>query len=87
MVIGFGNEHPDFWLSCHATGPVDEGIHFAMNADSRAAVDNFHTAGVSTGGTCNGPAGPRPDYGDGYYAAFVRDPAGNNVEVVTFASE
>lgn len=47
----------------------------------RAAVDAFHAAGLEAGGKCNGPPGVR-HYHPNYYAAFVLDPAGNNVEVV-----
>ena len=48
----------------------------------RAAVDAFHAAAVAAGGICNGPPGERPHFQKGYYAAFVLDPAGNNVEAV-----
>ncbi|KAJ6264172.1 hypothetical protein Dda_0314 [Drechslerella dactyloides] len=87
MVLGFGDEHPDFWMTCISNGPTDDGIHFALDAKSRTAVQEFHAVGCKNGGTCNGPAGPRPMYGEKYYAAFVHDPSGNNVEVVTFAPE
>jgi hypothetical protein len=47
-----------------------------------AEVNAFHTAGLEVGGTCNGRAGYRPEYFKYYYAAFVIDPLGNNVEVM-----
>jgi hypothetical protein len=47
----------------------------------RAAVDAFHTAGVAAGGKCNGLPGIRAQYSPTYYAAFVLDPVGNNIEV------
>lgn len=57
------------------------GVHLAFQAADRAAVHRFHEAALGAGGTDNGPPGPR-DFGPGYYAAFVLDPDGNNVEAV-----
>ncbi len=62
-----------------AAGP---GSHLALTAPSEVAVAAFHAAAVNTGGTSDGPPGPRPDYGVGYYAAFVRDPDGHALEAV-----
>jgi catechol 2,3-dioxygenase-like lactoylglutathione lyase family enzyme len=61
--------------------PVARGVHLAWKADSHEAVRAFHVAGLQAGGTDNGAPGLRP-YGDNYYAAFVLDPEGNNVEAV-----
>lgn len=60
-----------------STGPT----HLAFQAASRETVDRFHRAAVAAGGSDNGAPGVRP-YHPGYYAAFVRDPDGNNIEVV-----
>jgi catechol 2,3-dioxygenase-like lactoylglutathione lyase family enzyme len=60
-------------------------IHFAFRADSRGEVDAFHKAAVAAGGRDNGAPGLRPNYGPDYYAAFVYDPDGHNVEAVTYA--
>jgi catechol 2,3-dioxygenase-like lactoylglutathione lyase family enzyme len=64
------------------SGPV----HIAFVADSREQVEAFHRAGLEAGGTDNGPPGVRERYsspeGGRYYAAFVLDPDGNNVEAV-----
>ena len=57
------------------------GLHLAFQAADRDAVGRFHEAAIAAGGTDNGPPGPR-DFGPGYYAAFVLDPDGNNVEAV-----
>jgi len=57
--------------------------HLAFKAQSRTQVANFHREAVSAGAIDNGPAGLRPDYGPDYYAAFVLDPDGHNVEVVS----
>ncbi|WP_299361121.1 VOC family protein [uncultured Paracoccus sp.] len=55
--------------------------HLAFQAASPAIVDAFHKAGLAAGGRDNGPPGERP-YHSGYYAAFLLDPAGNNIEAV-----
>lgn len=57
-------------------------IHVAFTAPSRAAVEAFHREGTKTGGRDNGAPGVRQDYGPKYYAAFLFDPDGNNVEAV-----
>jgi len=64
-----------------------EGNHIAFRADSRAAVDAFHAAALAAGGRDNGPPGLRRQYGPNYYAAFVFDPDGFNVEAVCHATE
>ena len=53
-----------------------------LDLADHAAVHAFHAAAVKAGGTCNGKAGYRPEYVQSYYAAFVMDPLGNNVEVM-----
>jgi catechol 2,3-dioxygenase-like lactoylglutathione lyase family enzyme len=57
------------------------GVHVAFNAVDRASVDAFHAAALAAGGRDNGAPGLRP-YGESYYAAFVLDPDGHNVEAV-----
>jgi len=57
-------------------------MHVAFAAPDRAAVDRFHAEGLKTGGRDNGRPGLRADYGPKYYAAFLIDPDGNNVEAV-----
>ena len=66
----------------HDGRPPTERLHMAFPAPDRATVDEFHAAAVSAGYTDNGPPGERPQYGEGYYAAFVLDPDGTNVESV-----
>ena len=63
-------------------GPIPSAMHLAFVAPDRAAVDRFHAAGVAAGASDNGPPGLRPDYHAHYYAAFVIDPEGNNLEAV-----
>jgi catechol 2,3-dioxygenase-like lactoylglutathione lyase family enzyme len=82
---GLGPEgEPALWLYAHegGTGP---GTHVAFRARDRAAVQRFHAEGLKSGGRDNGKPGPRPDYSDTYYAAFLIDPDGNNVEAVCYA--
>jgi catechol 2,3-dioxygenase-like lactoylglutathione lyase family enzyme len=78
--MGYGRERPQFWIG---TGvKLQPGMHVAFTADDRQIVDAFYAAAMAAGGTDNGPPGLRPQYQPDYYAAFVRDPDGNNIEVV-----
>jgi catechol 2,3-dioxygenase-like lactoylglutathione lyase family enzyme len=70
------------WIYPLEEGPQGPGIHLAFRAPTRAAVNQFHAAGLRAGGRDNGAPGPRPDYSPTYYAAFLVDPDGNNVEAV-----
>jgi len=62
-------------------GPVG-GAHVAFECDDRSAVDSFYVAAIAAGGTDNGAPGLRPQYAAEYYAAYVLDPDGNNIEAV-----
>lgn len=66
-----------------AEGKSPGGIHLAFSSRSRTAVRQFFEAAMRSGGKDNGKPGLRPDYSETYYAAFVLDPDGNNVEAVT----
>jgi len=81
-VAGFGPKGaPGLWLHLKrdAAGP---GTHVAFSAADRASVDRFHNDGLKAGGRDNGAPGLRPDYSPTYYAAFLYDPDGNNIEAV-----
>lgn len=83
---GFGPPgEPALWLYAEprAGGPA---THVAFRAKTRAEVDAFHRAGLDHGGRDNGPPGLRADYSPTYYAAFLIDPDGNNVEAVCYAN-
>lgn len=67
--------------SAAAQGKLTGRHHLAFQARDRAMVDAFHRAALAAGGKDNGAPGERP-YHPGYYAAFVLDPAGNNIEAV-----
>jgi len=64
-----------------AQGQLTGRVHLAFQAASREVVERFHRAGIEAGGVSNGQPGERP-YHPGYYAAFLIDPDGNNVEAV-----
>jgi catechol 2,3-dioxygenase-like lactoylglutathione lyase family enzyme len=75
---GFGRDTPVF-----AIGQADaaSNVHLAFSGKTRAEVDAFHAAALAHGGKDNGAPGLR-DFAPNYYAAFVIDPDGNNIEVV-----
>lgn len=81
--VGYGVDCPIFWIDrfhLHSTKQ-----HTAFAARDRAAVDAFHAAALKAGGIDNGSPGLRDTakgYPPGYYAAFVLDPDGNNIEAV-----
>ena len=77
---GFGRPNePALWLYAAKTSST---AHVAFRATDRATVDRFHQRGVGAGGRDNGKPGLRADYAPTYYAAFLIDPDGNNVEAV-----
>lgn len=63
-------------------GQVPSRVHIAYTAASRAQVHAFYEAALAAGGRDNGGPGLRPQYGPTYYAAFVLDPDGHNIEAV-----
>ncbi|WCE06275.1 VOC family protein [Pseudoxanthomonas sp. JBR18] len=78
---GFGKGgYPSLWI--HERATVAPGTHIALASKSRLVVDAFHRAAVGAGGIDNGPPGVREHYHLRYYAAYVLDPDGINVEVV-----
>ncbi|HUA32754.1 MAG TPA: VOC family protein [Candidatus Binataceae bacterium] len=78
--IGFGDDSfPSFWI--HVGEPRNRS-HFAFGAKDRTAVDAFYQAAIAAGGIDNGAPGIRAQYTPTYYAAFIFDPDGNNIEVV-----
>ena len=79
--VAFGAEYPSFWLDVFH--PTDVKQHTAFRATSRKAVEDFFRHGLAAGGVDNGAPGLRSDgYPAGYYAAFMYDPDGNNIEAV-----
>jgi catechol 2,3-dioxygenase-like lactoylglutathione lyase family enzyme len=81
---GFGvGGKPDFWIG--GEGGLRGQLHVAIAVDDRARVDAFHQAALAAGGKDNGAPGLRPHYHPHYYAAFVLDPDGHNIEAVCHA--
>ena len=78
--IGYGLDHPVFWIDRFHPHAVKQ--HTAFAAKSRTEVDAFYAAALKAGGIDNGGPGLRKQYAPGYYAAFVLDPDGNNIEAV-----
>jgi catechol 2,3-dioxygenase-like lactoylglutathione lyase family enzyme len=76
--IWVGTTQPTFWSAGHSISKSP--IHVAFKANERSAVDAFHRAALEAGGTDNGKPGPRGPASMKYYAAFVLDPDGNNIE-------
>ncbi|MEK2689227.1 VOC family protein [Bdellovibrio sp. GT3] len=91
LQIPLGGEGPDFiWVdelfistksSQAAAGELTGRTHLAFQAKDRTMVDKFYEVALKSGGKDNGKPGERP-YHPGYYAAFVIDPDGNNIEAV-----
>ncbi|WP_437672069.1 VOC family protein [Sorangium sp. So ce131] len=89
--VPLGGEGPGFFWADElfvstADSPAASGertgrVHLAFQAADRAAVERFHAAGLAAGGKDNGAPGKR-NYHPGYYAAFLLDPDGNNIEAV-----
>jgi lactoylglutathione lyase len=89
--VPIGGEGPGFFwadelfvsdlASPASAGKTTGRVHFAFQAADRATVERFYRAGLEAGGTDHGAPGERP-YHPGYYAAFLLDPDGNNVEAV-----
>ncbi len=79
-VVGFfGNDGTSLWLS---RGKPKDKVHIALRVSSRPLVRKFYAAALNAGGRDNGAPGPRPQYTPTYYAAFIRDPDGHNIEAV-----
>lgn len=87
--VAFGREQPElwigegmpaFWTEGHTPGKTP--MHLALRAADRSAVDAFHREAVKSGGRDLGAPGLRPHYHAHYYAAYISDPDGNNLEVV-----
>ncbi len=79
--VGYGVDYPVFWIDRYHPHSIKQ--HTAFVAKSKAEVDAFHAAALKAGGTDNGAPGPRQYQSTPvYYAAFVLDPDGNNIEAV-----
>ena len=79
--IVFSIERPLDGASCCP----GNGTHIAFHAGHRNVVDEFYSTGLANGGTIDGRPDIRAEYDPHYYAAFLRDPDGNKIEIVTFS--
>jgi catechol 2,3-dioxygenase-like lactoylglutathione lyase family enzyme len=87
---GFGKQYPEFWINLRGTMQplaAESGAHICFRARSADMIDAFHAAALKAGGSDDGAPGLRPQHGEGYYAAFIRDPDGNRIEAVTFTAK
>jgi catechol 2,3-dioxygenase-like lactoylglutathione lyase family enzyme len=88
--IGFGKSYPEFWINLRSgMAPVDaaSGAHVCLRARSTDAVRAFFDTAIDGGGAAENAPQFWPEYNARYYAAFVRDPDGNRIEVVHFTDE
>ena len=88
--VGFGKKYPEFWINLRADAvspPLSNGAHVCFRAASTELIDAFYAAALGAGGSSDGAPGLRPQHGEGYYAAFIRDLDGNRIEAVTFVSK
>jgi len=88
--VGFGRQYPEFWINLRgAMQPLtsESGGHVCFRARSTDMIDAFHALALKAGGSDDGAPGLRPQHGEGYYAAFIRDPDGNRIEAVTFTGK
>lgn len=72
-----------FWIHQAGTGGT-KNMHLAFNAESKDDVKKFFEMALANGGTSNGEPGPRKEHGADYFAAYVLDPDGNNIEAVCY---
>jgi catechol 2,3-dioxygenase-like lactoylglutathione lyase family enzyme len=78
---GFGSQNkPSLWIAQEEN--VQKPMHIAFIAPDRASVDAFYAEALAAGGRDNGKPGIRDNYSPNYYAAFVIDPDGHNIEAV-----
>ncbi len=88
--VGYGKQFPEFWVQAPHDGgkaEVANGIHIAFLAATKQAVHAFWDAAIGAGATADGEPGPRPHYGEAYYACFVRDLDGHKLEAMYWDQE
>ena len=81
--VAYGVNAPQVWIVVRRRTPGPGYGHLALEASGKAAVDAAYAGGLAGGGADDGPPGPRPQYGERYYAAYLTDPDGLRVEVVS----
>jgi catechol 2,3-dioxygenase-like lactoylglutathione lyase family enzyme len=81
--LAYGINDARFWISERGRPAQSAFGHVAFEASGKVAVDAAYEAGLKAGGRSDGPPGPRRQYGPRYYAAYLLDPDGYRVEVVS----
>ena len=82
-LIAYGVNEAKVFIVMRGREPGPSYGHLALRASGKAAVDAAYKGGLANGGTDDGAPGPRPQYGRGCYAAYLRDPDGLRVEFVS----
>lgn len=84
QVVGYGTNVHDMFEIRQSDDQfrLSQSVHIAFNALTKLSVDIFYDVALANGGICNGKPGLRPEYASNYYAAFVLDLDGNNIEAV-----
>ena len=88
--VAYGKVYPEFWVNSPLDGQaasVGNGTHIAFFATSKEQVDAFYREGLAAGGTDEGAPGPRPQYGEPFYGAYLRDLDGNKIEATFWDME
>jgi len=83
--VAYGRAFPEFWVQTPIDGEKaapGNGTHVGFIAPTKEAVNDFHRVAIEAGATDDGAPGPRPEYGEPYYGAFVHDPDGHKIEAV-----
>jgi catechol 2,3-dioxygenase-like lactoylglutathione lyase family enzyme len=83
QAVAYGVNGPLVWFVVRGRPPAPGYGHLALAASGKAAVDAAYAAGLANGGTADGAPGRRPQYGRRYYAAYLHDPDGLRVEIVS----
>jgi len=84
--VGYGPADDPVFEIVQSNGqkPAHKNVHVAFRADSKETVDSFYQAAIAAGAKDNGKPGPRPKYSPSYYACFVLDFDGNNIEACLY---
>jgi catechol 2,3-dioxygenase-like lactoylglutathione lyase family enzyme len=88
--LGYGSGTFHFSVQVPIDGKpasVGNGTHVAFAVEDRSMIDRFYSTALEHGGSDDGAPGVRPAYDDNYYGAFVRDPDGHKIEVVTYSAK
>ena len=84
VVVGYGTSVHDMFeiRQADTKNLLSQSVHLAFNAPSKESVNAFYHVALEHNARCNGKPGFRPEYENGYYAAFIIDPDGHNVEAI-----